>query len=106
MLARWNIAMLLTHSAYSDSNNTGYALLTDLRQRVGNPQTVGELVDAVAAQVFGSPFTGEARAQFVRYIAEDANTVNADTPVSSITFGKKLASLYGLMLASPYFQWR
>ncbi|MEZ4831838.1 MAG: DUF1800 family protein [Caldilineaceae bacterium] len=103
MLARWNIAMLLTHSAHSDSNDTGYALLTDLRSRIGDPQTAGALVDAVSAQVFGSPVTGPARDQFIRYVED---TATADTPISSITLGKKLASLYGLMLASPYFQWR
>lgn len=103
MLARWNVSMLLTHSAYSDAGNTGYALLANLRERIGSPQTAGALVDAVAAQVFGAPFTGAAHDQFVRYLGDDVTT---DTPISSITIGKKLASLYGIMLASPYFQWR
>ncbi|MBV7329589.1 DUF1800 domain-containing protein [Chloroflexi bacterium TSY] len=103
MLARWNVAMKLTHGAYSDANESGYGLTTQLRHPIGDPQTAGALVDAVATQVFGTPVRDEARIQFIDY-ATDGGA--ADTPVTAHLLGRKLGSLYGLMLASPYYQWR
>jgi uncharacterized protein (DUF1800 family) len=103
LLARWNIAMRLTHGAFSESNEWGWGLTTDLRTRSGNPQTAGALVDAVATQVFGVALTGDARQFFVTYVTEDGN---AQAPLPPRQLGQKLGSLYGLMLASPYYQWR
>ncbi|MCB9434748.1 MAG: DUF1800 domain-containing protein [Ardenticatenaceae bacterium] len=103
LLARWNVAMRLTHGAYSDSQDFGYGLATPLRERIGEPQTAGELVDAVAAQVFGVPLAGSDRAAFVEYVAEGGGE---ETAVSPRLLGRKLGSLYGLMLASPQYQWR
>lgn len=104
LLARWNIAMALTHGAYEDFYGDSYSLATNLHERIGQPATVGELVDAVAEQIFGAPLVGEARADFVAYVTDDAG--DDGTAVSPHTLARKLASLYGLMLASPAFQWR
>lgn len=109
LLARWNTAMSLTHGAYEDIYDDGYSLTTNLYAPIGQPGTVGELVDAVAAQVFGAPLAGEARADFVAYVTDDvgdARTEPAETAVTPHLLARKLASLYGLMLASPAFQWR
>lgn len=109
LLARWNTAMSLTHGAYEDVYDDSYSLSANLHERIGQPATVGDLVDAVAAQVFGAPLAGEARADFVAYVGDDvgdARTEPAETAVTPHLLARKLASLYGLMLASPAFQWR
>ena len=103
LLARWNVAMRLTHGVYSDAGEWGYGMRTELRERIGEPRTVGDLVDAVASQVFGAPLLGQDRDFFVRYAADGGD---AATPVDALLLGRKLGSLYGLMLASPQFQWR
>lgn len=96
LMARWQIAQTLTHDAYSTGD---YSLTTTLRQPIGTPQTGAALVDAVATQVFGAPLTGAARQHFLNYIGE-----TGDIGVGVI--GRKVATLYALMLSSPYFQWR
>lgn len=103
LLARWNIAMRLTHGAYSDAGENNYQLATDLRHRIGDLADIGTLVDAVATQIFGAPLTGAARAFFINYVGDGAPP---DTPVTHRLLGRKLGSLYGLLLASPYYQWR
>lgn len=103
LLARWTVAMRLTHGAFSDANGWGWGLTTALRTRIGEPGTVGDLVDAVAAQLFGVPLTGAARQFFIQYVNE-AGDGAAALPLRLL--GQKLGSLYGLMLASPYYQWR
>ncbi|MFQ5615837.1 MAG: DUF1800 domain-containing protein [Anaerolineales bacterium] len=102
LLARWNTVMRLTHGVYSDFD-WGWGMSTQLRERTGDPATAGELVDAVAAQVFGAPLPAESRAPFVAFTADDAG---AGTPVTLHLLARKLGSLYGLMLASPLYQWR
>jgi hypothetical protein len=103
LLARWNVAMRLTDGAYSDGGEWGYGLATAIRERIGRPETVGELVDGVAQQVFGVVLTGSNRAAFVDYVADGGGE---ETAVSLRLLGQKLGSLYGLMLASPQYQWR
>ena len=106
MLARWNAAMLLTHGVHSDPETWGWT--SHLHQRIpapdqpGGPSTVGELVDAVATQVFGAPLSDATRSHFVRY----ASSFGPDYALSTRQFAKKMPSLFGLMLASPLYQWR
>ena len=45
LLARWNVAMRLTHAAHSEPSDAGWGLKSGLRERIGRPQTAGELVD-------------------------------------------------------------
>ena len=103
LLARWNIAMQLTHGAYEDVYGDGYSLSTNLYERIGTPETAVQLVDVVATQILGTPLKGKAQVEFVAYVTDGADEETAVTPH---LLARKLASLYGLMLASPYFQWR
>lgn len=104
LLARWNTAMRLTHSAFSDAGDTGWGLMnTNLWAKIGNPQTAVQLVDAVAEQIFGAPLPPEDAAEFIPYVTDGGT---ADTAVTAHLLSRKLASLYGLMLASPQYQWR
>lgn len=103
LLQRWNTAMQLSHGAYSDPE-LGYGLSTDLYGLIGAPQSVGELVDAVASRVFGVPLSGSHREDFVRYTADDGDA--AEGQVTPHLLARKLGSLFGLMLASPLYQWR
>lgn len=100
LLARWNVAMDLTHRARSQQD-TG--MISRLHERISEPQTAGELVDQVAMQVFAARLPEAERARFVAYVTDDAG---ADTPVTSHMLGNKLGTLFGLMLASPMYQWR
>jgi len=100
LLARWNTAMELTHRAHSESDTGMTAHLIEL---IGTPQTAGELVDSVARRVFGAPILGDARAHFVTYLTGDGS---AESPVTPHMLANKLGTLFGLMLASPQYQWR
>lgn len=102
LLARWNVAMYFTHTAWSEDYTT-QGVSTEINTRIGEVQTVDELVDAVATQVFGLPLPAEERATFVAFAADGGDE---STPVDMHRRTRKLASLFGLMLASPYFQWR
>ncbi len=97
MLERWNTAIAMTHTAYSEQSS---GIDTQIRQRVGTPETVGALIDRTAEQVFGAPLPGEARAPFLAFMEADA-----DTPLTPMIMADKFGMLYGLMLASPHFQW-
>jgi hypothetical protein len=102
LLARWNTATLLTHEALSMGDRN---LQTDILARTGEPATVGDLVDAVATQVFGVPIPpdSEAYAAFIDYAADGGD---AATPADTHRLIRKVGTLYGMMLASPLYQWR
>ena len=76
---------------------------TRLTERTPEVETVGALVAAVSRQVFGARLPEEALEPFVHYASDGAG---AAEPVTPQLLGRKLGSLYGLMLASPQFQWR
>lgn len=103
LLSRWNTAMLLTHSAYGDQDATGWGMRNEIRQRIGEPSTILELVDAIATQIFGAPLPVDAKRPFIDYASDGAGGGKAITPH---LLGTKLGSLFGLMLASPVYQWR
>jgi uncharacterized protein (DUF1800 family) len=102
LLGRWNTAMQLTHGVDSEYDQQN-VMTGDLFGRMGAVSTVGELVDAVAYQVFAARLPDDMRQTFVAYAADDGD---ANTPVTSHLIARKLGSLYGMMLASPLFQWR
>lgn len=104
LLARWNTAMALTHETVSE--NESYRMRTPLFERIGEPTTIGALVDAVAVQVFGAALLPDAsRAQYIAFVSDD--DPNGETiPVTAHLRARKLPTLFGLMLASPQFQWR
>ncbi|MDZ4767991.1 MAG: DUF1800 domain-containing protein [Chloroflexota bacterium] len=99
LLERWNTAILITHQAYSEQWTE---VETDIRARIGDPATVGALVDAVANQVFAARLPDDARATFIAFVRDDSDE---SAPVTSRVIADKLGMLYGLMLASPHFQW-
>jgi uncharacterized protein (DUF1800 family) len=101
LLARWNTAMSLTHSAYSDYEQQK-VMTSHLRERTGDFDTVGNLVDSVAYQVFAGRLPENMRTTFIAYVTEDGD---AATAVTSQMIASKLGSLYGLMLTSPLYQW-
>jgi len=103
LLARWQVAMRLTHGAFEDVYGDGGLLQTDLNAGIGQPQTAGALVDAVARRIFGTPLPPPHQAPFIAYLTDGGGGETAVTPHLR---ARKLASLYGLMLASPQFQWR
>jgi uncharacterized protein (DUF1800 family) len=100
LLARWNTATLLTHEALSSGSNE---LRTQILERTGHPGTVGELVDTVSTQVFGVTLPAEQRSAFIDYAAEGEDE---STPVDIHLLIRKVGTLYGMMLASPIYQWR
>ncbi|MCU0476309.1 MAG: DUF1800 domain-containing protein [Anaerolineae bacterium] len=102
LLARWNVAMMLTHGAYSDREMGG--LSNRLDQWVGQAETVGALVDAVALRVFGTTLLPEGeRAVFIDYASDGAGE---SAPATPRVLAERLGMLFGLMLASPLYQWR
>lgn len=100
LLARWNAAMSLTHSAYSEQDS---GMIPHLHEQIGLPSTVGELVDAVSLQVFATHLPDDSRSPFIAYVSDGAG---AEIPVTPHLLSQKLGTLYGLMLASPLYQWR
>jgi uncharacterized protein (DUF1800 family) len=104
LLARWNVAMRLTHSAVEDAGDSGWGLVnTDLWAKIGRPQTAAQLVAAAAEQVFGAPLPPGDAAGFIHYVSDGAG---GNTAVTPHLLSRKTASLFGLMLASPQYQWR
>lgn len=102
LLSRWNTAMRLSHGAYSDPD-WGYGMRTELRERTPDVSTVEELASAVSEQVFGAALPQEKLEPFIHFASDGAGP---SEPVTVHLLGRKLGSLYGLMLASPQFQWR
>ena len=102
VLARWNAAMRLSHGAYSDPD-WGWGMSTELRERTPDVETVIGLVKAVSKQVFGLALPQGKLEPFINFASDGAGP---DEPVTAHLLGRKLGSLYGLMLASPEFQWR
>ncbi|MFK7805953.1 MAG: DUF1800 domain-containing protein [Anaerolineae bacterium] len=102
LLNRWNSAMHITHVAHENVNDS-WGIISRIHQHIGEPQTAGELVDQIATRLWGAPVSGPARDQFIDYVA-DGN--DADTPMTANLLSRKMASTFGLMFASPYYQWR
>lgn len=101
LLARWNSAMALTHGAWSDRES---GLHTRLDTLIDRADTVGGLVDAVAVRVFG---TAELPADVAQSLVDYASDgAGRDLPVTPGLISAKLGTLFGLMLASPVYQWR
>jgi len=99
LLERWNRANLLAGHAW----NKDKRVKSSIAKLVGKPHTVGELVDNVALQVFGTGLPADARATFVDFASDGAGENTAVTPE---LLEEKLSSLFGLMLSSPLNQWR
>ncbi len=102
LLARWNVAVLLTHGAHSDINEWG--VRSALYEQISDPATVGELVDQLAVRVYGDTILSPAtRAHFVDFASDSQGEA---TTITAHLMARKYATLYGLMLSAPIFQWR
>ena len=102
LLNRWNAAMLMTHGAH-ESLDDGWGFISRIQRHINEPQTAGELVDQIATRLWGAPIQGAARDEFVAYASDGAG---ADAPMTKHTLSRKMTSTFGLMMASPAFQWR
>ena len=99
LLARWNVAMMLTNEAASEPYTD---LRTRLFERIGTPETASDLVDAVAEQVFGMPLPDDQRQSYIEFVTDG----NEQFALDDHLIATKTPTLFGLMLASPAFQWR
>jgi hypothetical protein len=102
LLARWNMGMRVTHTAASDPEN-GWGLSSSLYLNTPQATDSAQLVDSVATRIFGGPLTGSSRAAFIQYVQ---GGLGGDPVITPAVRSQRLASLHGLMLASPLFQWR
>jgi len=106
LLERWNAAMFLTQEVHFGADYA-WGWRSQLHERIpppgapGGPATAGELVDAVARQVFGAPLDAASRQPFLDYLG----AASPDAPLTAHVFTKKMPILMGLMLASPQYQW-
>ena len=101
LLARWNVAMRLTHGAASTENQS-WDIRSTLHERIPEVNTVTELVSEVSKQVFGYVLPETELEPFIHYASDGVGGLE---PVTVFLRARKLNSLYGLMLASPAFQW-
>ncbi|MEM6529388.1 MAG: DUF1800 domain-containing protein [Chloroflexota bacterium] len=99
LLSRWNIAMRMTEASQG-GDDTG--LRVTLHEEIGNPVTVGELVSTVSLRVFGYVLPAPDLQTYVAYASDETG---ASTPVTPALLSRKLGTLFGLMMASPQFQW-
>ena len=99
LLERWNAAFALTDGAVNDPKGVA----TQLLKLVGKPRTVDDLVTVVSARVFGVPLSGAARQPYVTFASDG---LGGATAVTRDRLRRKAGALFGLMLASPAYQWR
>lgn len=100
LLARWNVAMLLSHDAYSLPDS---GMDSHLERLIDQPQTAAQLVQQVSLQVFGTELPEDQAAPFVDFVSDGAGGAQ---PLDAWRLSNKLGMLFGLMLASPLYQWR
>jgi hypothetical protein len=99
LLARWNTAFYLTDRAVLDPKSTR----TQLLKLVGKPRTVDALVTSVSQRVFGAPLEGADRTPYVTFASDG---LGGSARVTPTLLRRKAGALFGLMLASPAYQWR
>lgn len=100
LLARWNIAMSLTHNAWSEPDS---GMVARLDRLIDSPSTAGELVAQAARRVFGTTPPPDALAPFIAFVSDGAGD---SQPVTPAMLSSKLGTLFGLLFASPQYQWR
>ena len=101
ILHRWNFAMLLGRAARGNFERASL----DLEQLipVSEGETVGELIDKSTLRLLGGTIQPEDRESLVFFMSDFGDEHQlVDKPLRA----ERLPSLIGLLLASPYFQWR
>jgi hypothetical protein len=96
LLLRWNIAFWLAEGWIEGTNVKLDALVPEMT-------TTGQTVDAVTARLLARPIADEDRLMLVRFLADSDDP---DTPMTWEMREDRLSGLVGLVMASPYFQWR
>lgn len=98
MLGRWNAALLLPVAATGWLENHAF----DVNRLVGEVGMASELVDSAAAAVLpGVALADVDRTALIQFVTDS----DADQPINAELRANKLATLIGLLIASPYFQW-
>ena len=99
LLKRWNLAADFTNF-YTLEEPAAYM---DLLRGTESAQTVNDLIEAVSHRVFGTKLSSEEAAPFISFVSEMRD---GNMPLTVGLRAQKLAPLYALMLASPFYQWR
>ena len=96
LLNRWNVALEISDEQITAQNG----IHIGFDQLLPPVKTAGELVDATVKFVLaGTPIAAADRNELISY-------VTADGDLSPDIFKVKRNGLIGLLIASPYFQWR
>jgi uncharacterized protein (DUF1800 family) len=98
LLHRWNLAMNLPLASLGYWDGARF----NINKTIPQKDTIGELVDAVTAVTIGANIAPQDREQLISVVSSGLG----DGPVTRDLRQDKLPTLLGLLLASPYFQWR
>lgn len=100
LLGRWNLGLVFPQT--SEGWIDGIEL--ELGAVIARADTAGELLDAAATAVLGSSeqLSPEDRTALLTFVTEDGNEAHR---LEDWERRDKLATLLGLIFASPYFQW-
>lgn len=99
LLARWNAGLFVSIAAHGWID----AFRVNLEEQIGAPGTAAELVDAAIARVFpGGALDESDRQMLIAFVSDGAGS---KAPLSDDQRADRLPTLFGLLLASPYFQW-
>jgi hypothetical protein len=98
LLQRWNLAMTLPLAAYGYWDGARF----NINKTVPQTETIGELVDMVTMLTIGVPISETDRDQLIAFVSDG----KGDGAISNDQRQDKLPTLLGLLMASPYFQWR
>ncbi len=91
--------MLMTEGAHGGAYT---AMRTNLHQQISPVATVGELVSQVSQRVFGYALGGDEVQTYIDYASDGQG---ASTRLTPALLSRKFGTLFGLMIASPTFQW-
>lgn len=98
LLNRWNAAMLLPLASDGWYEN----LTLDLNAVLPETATVGEMVDSASRLVLAGDLVPEDREHLIYYLSDYGDP---NQSAGEALRAERLASLLGLLMASPYFQW-
>lgn len=99
-LNRWNLAMLFAQAGQEGVKDAEFDL--DQFIAANDAETVGSLIDRLSRRLLGGTLHIEDKEQLVFFLSDFADEAQlVDKPLRD----ERLATLTGLLLASPYFQW-
>jgi hypothetical protein len=101
LLHRWNVAMAFPLAAYGWWDQVKF----NPDKLIPKVDTVGQLVDVATQRVLAANINPADREQLISAVTSDGST-NADEPLSKDLRDDRLPLLLGLLMSSPYFQWR